>query len=122
MLNPVFPTFSAGAALDSGAFRVEFEDPAQRSDMEGGYVITRAKHTRRPRRTFSIVYRQLNTADKDLLDAFYDTVKGGSVIFDWVSPQSLLTLQVRMKGPMSEQYVGRGVTQRWDCSMTFEEA
>lgn len=122
MPNPTFPQLSQGALLDARQFAIQYEDPAQRTEMEGGYVITRAKHTRAPRRTFNVVYRQLNADDKLLIEAFYDSVKGGSVIFDWINPQNLLTYQVRMKASMSLAHVGRGFTQRWDCSMVLEQA
>lgn len=94
-----------------------------RADMEGGYVVTRARHTRKPLRIFKIGYTDISNADKVVLDDFYDTVKGGSLVFTWTDPESLLTYSVRFnKGGLSFKYVGMGNNKRWDCSFEIEQA
>lgn len=118
---PTFPTFQTGL-LDSRAFEVTPEDPAMRTEMEGGYVITRKKHTRRPRRTFTASYRGLNDADRDALDDFWDLVGGGSVVFDWTNPEDSVVYAVRFKEAYRLVHTGRGPTRRWDCLLTFEQA
>lgn len=117
-----FPTLSANAVPDSSQFRVSYEDPSMRTDMEGGYVITRARHTRPPRRTWMVVYRMLTNADRALLETLWDTVRGGSATFNWTNPQNSTTYEVRFKDPLNFSYSGRGTNQRWDCSFSLEQA
>lgn len=117
-----FPTFTSGAIPDSKQFKESKEDPVLRSQIEGGYVATRPKHTRNPRKTWSITIRQLTNADKALLDAHWNSQHGGSLIFDWVNPQNSTTYQVRYKTPQDFSYVGSGNLQRWDCSFSLEQA
>lgn len=117
-----FPTLSPAAVPDSSQFQVMFEDPVMRSEMEGGYVITRARHTRAPRKTWRIVYRMLRNFDRLTLESFWTTVRGGSATFNWTNPQDGSTYIVRFKDPLQMTYVGRGSNQRWDCSFTLEQA
>lgn len=122
MPNPLFPTLSGGTKPDAADFSVSYEDPALRTDMEGGYVVSRARHTRTPRKTFKVVYRNISNADKILIENFWNTVRGGSVIFDWVNPEDTLTYAVRFKDSLSSNYEGMGNTKRWDCSFSVEQA
>lgn len=117
-----FPTLSASAIPDSSAFQVSYEDPAMRLDMEGGYVISRARHTRTPRRTWKVTYKMLSNADRALLETLWDTVRGGSATFNWTNPQNSTSYEVRFKEQLSFNYTGRGTNQRWDCSFTLEQA
>lgn len=117
-----FPTLSAAAIPDSAQFQVNYEDPAMRTEMEGGYVITRARHTRVPRRSWKVTYRMLGNADRTLLENLWDTVRGGSASFNWTNPQNATSYEVRFKEPLSFSYTGRGSNQRWDCSFTLEQA
>lgn len=120
MANPVFPTLSRGD--DSSKYSVELEDPAMKTSLEGGYVSSRAKHTRTPRKTWKIGYTLITNADKALLDAFWATVRGGSVVFDWTDPVSGTVFQVRFADKMNFQYVGRGNNKLWDLTLTLEQA
>lgn len=122
MTTLIYPTLPSGAVADSSKFEVTYADPAMRAEMEGGYAVTRARHTRRPLKTFKISYTSIKNADKLVLAAFYEQVRGGSVAFNWTDPQSLETSTVRFKGSFGFKYVGHGGNHRWDCSFELEQA
>ena len=120
MSNPVFPVLKMGQ--DSKYYKVSIEDPSMKTPMDGGYVVSRAKHTRKPRRTFTTGFTQLTNADRQILESFYDSVRGGSVIFDWTDPINNQTFQVRFASEFAFQYTGVGVSQLWDVSFTLQQA
>lgn len=120
MANPIFPTLAKGQ--DSKHYGVELEDPAMRTQMEGGYVVSRAKHTRRPRRTFKTGFTGIGAADYATLQNFWDTVRGGSVIFDWTDPITNVVWQVRFAEKLVFKYAGIGNTRLWDVMASFEQA
>lgn len=121
MPNPVFPTLTN--TEDSSFYNLELEDSSMKTEMEGGYVVTRSKHTRAARRTFTSGFTFLNTADKALLDTFYgSTVKGGAVIFDWTDPVTTTVYQVRFLEPMSFKYVGKGTNKLWNVTFKLQQA
>lgn len=120
MTNPVFPTLAM--LQDSKFYSVEQEDVGLKTTMDGGYVVSRAKHTRTPRRTFTTGFTTIRTADKALLEAFYTTVRGSSVIFDWTDPVSLTVYQVRFADKLTFKYTGMGAMQLWDVGVKLEQA
>lgn len=123
MTNPVFPSLVLkNGGLDSQQYSVTLEDPSISTKIEGGYVVSRAKHTRAPRRTFAIVYKAISDADKAAISAFYDSVRGGSTIFDWADPSSGAILQVRFQGELTLSYVGMGKTKLWNLSFKVQTA
>lgn len=122
MADPVFPTLTNLVKPDSSKHTETREDPAMRTEAEGGYVITRAKHTRVPRKSWTVGYRMLLNSDKAALDAFWDLVRGGSAIFDWTNPQDNVLYKVRFKEQIRWAYTGIGSSQRWDCSFSLEQA
>lgn len=122
MPNPVFPTLSQGQ--DSKFYSVVRENVAMKTKMEGGYVVSRARHTRTPRRTFTTGFSNLTNADRASLESFWDTVRGGSVIFDWTDPVSNVAIPVRFAGDsgLTWKYEGVGYTRLWSVQFTLEEA
>ena len=120
MPNPVFPTLSQGQ--DSKQFSMVQEDPTLSSPVEGGYVITRARHTRTPRKTFTSGFTGIGAADKALLEAFLNTVRVGSVIFDWTNPEDSAVYQVRFTKPVTFRYVGIRDTRLWDVQFEVQTA
>lgn len=122
MPNPIFPALPSGKTQDSSKYEVSKKDPAMRAEMEGGYVVSRARTTRRPTRLFKTGFTSITGADKQVLDDFYDLVAGGSVIFDWTDPSSGLVYAVRFTGSFGFKYAGRGATSLWDCSFELEQA
>ena len=125
MTNPVFPTLSTGS--DSSKHSVTQEDVSIRTELEGGYVSSRPRHTRQPRRTFTVGYTEIGDADRYLLNTFYDQMKGGSVIFEWTDPETKmfdpdgLTYQVRFKGPLKWNYKGIGLARLWTVEFEVEQ-
>jgi hypothetical protein len=123
MTNPVFPTLALPkGGQDSTQFAIKVEDVAIKTEMEGGYVVSRARHTRTPRQTFSTGYKGISDADRTTLQNFYNTVGGGSVIFDWANPVDLVTYQVRFASELEFRYAGVGVTKLWDVSFQVQQA
>lgn len=121
MTNPVFPTLTMKE--DSRFFTIEHEDPSMQTKLEGGYVVSRARHTRTPRKTFTSGLSRVTNADRTLLVTFWETtVKGGSVIWDWTCPQDLVVYSVRFKGPLKWTYTGNGPNQLWEVQFTLEQA
>lgn len=122
MPTPTFPALPSGAIADSSKFGITLEDNTLRQEIEGGYVVTRARTTRKSRRVFSVGYTCIAEQDRAALEAFWQTVSGNAVIFLWTSPQDELVYSVRFKGKLKFSYVGAGLTQRWDCSFELEQA
>jgi hypothetical protein len=115
-----FPTLPSGELLDSSQFTIEMVDNTIRQEVEGGYTYTRPRTTRRNRKVWKCQYTFLPEADRAVLETFWQSAAGNSLIFTWVSPQNLVTYSVRFKGPMTFRYVGKGALQRWDCSFDLE--
>lgn len=120
MANPVYPNIPD--SFDPARYEIDFEDPAIATEMEGGYVVSRARHTRPPRRTWTIGYTKMKHADKLLLDAFYAQVRGGSTIFDWTNPETDTVHQVRLMGGYKPKYEGIGATKMWTFTLQLQEA
>jgi hypothetical protein len=123
MPTPIFPhILTTGDEQDSKKFSVELEDPSLRTEMEGGYVVSRARFTRAPRRTWQSGFTFIKSPGKAELETFWTTVKGGSAIFQWRNPADGVDYLVRFKGTLKFSYVGAGLNQRWDVTFTVEEA
>lgn len=106
---------------DSKFHNVSHEDPAMRSKMEGGYVMSRARFTRTPRRTFTTGFTDISNADKAALEAFWHTKQGGSVSMIWVDPVSSESVVVRFTKPLNFAYTGLGGTHLWTVQFDLEE-
>jgi hypothetical protein len=121
MANPSFPAGLA-AIQDSKFYDVSQEDVGMKTPLDGGYVASRPRHTRTPRKTFTSGFTSMTNAQKIQLQAFYDTVKGSSLVFDWIDPPSGTVYTVRFTGELKIKYVGLGPTKLWDCSFQIEQA
>lgn len=124
MSNPAFPTLTGafGYAPDSSTWNEVDEDPALKQEMEGGYMISRRKHTRTPRPTFTFSYTNLNDADKIAIQNFWkNTVFGGSVIFDWTNPRTSVVYAVRFKSAPTYKYTGRLSYKSWTVAIALEQ-
>lgn len=110
-----FPTLSRGQ--DSAYFKVTQADPSMRTPTEGGYVYTRPRFTRRPRRTFVTGFTNISEADRALLEQFWNDTRGGSLAFDWTHPISGEVISVRFahQKPLEFEYAGIGHWRRWNC-------
>lgn len=119
MTNPIFPTLAVGQ--DSSLYGLEIEDKSMKTQLEGGYVVTRAKHTRKARRTFNSGFTMLKSPDRKTLDDFFELVNC-SLIFNWTDPPSQVVYQVRFLEKMRFKYTGIGLSQRWDVAFSLEQA
>jgi phage-related protein len=119
MSTPTFPTLSQDQ--DSRFFTEKRENPAIRTELEGGYVQTRARHTRTPRRTWTTGFSELTDADRAALNTFWDQVAGGSRAFTWRHPVTLANHTVRFAAEVSFKYTGHFTRYRWEAQITLEE-
>ena len=110
----VFPTLSVNPDYPIKERR---EDSTLRSDFEGGYEHTRPRYTR-TRKSFTLRYKALPTTDKDTLDNFLDTVKGGADSFIWTHPVYNTQHEVRFVKPPEFEYVGYGL---WNVELELRE-
>lgn len=100
------------------SFAQEIEDPALRSTMTDGTVISRAKFTRQ-RSTFSFGWTALTNDEYKTLINFYRMVKGGSERFTWHNPYDETTYTVRFKSIDKFTFVS---PSSWQGSIVLEEA
>lgn len=114
-----FPALTAKA--DSAKYSRTAEDPAIRSELEGGYVYSRPRFTRTPRKSWKIGYTEMNNTDRATLEAFWDTVRGGSDSFTWTDPQTNTGYTVRFKSPIEFKYTGFGGVHFWNVSFELEQ-
>ena len=106
-----FPTF--GNREDAAKFGLDLEDVGIRSEMEGGYVLTRPRHTRRPRRTWSTGFTDLSDVQKGQFEDFFNT-HGTFLGFTYTVRTSSEVVNVRFKGVPDFKYKGHGDNFRWD--------
>lgn len=103
--------------LDAATFAQTSEDPAiQGGKMEGGYVLSRPRFTRRPRRTFAFEYVDMTDADMAALQGFWDQVRGSSNAFNWTHPATGQVINVRFDSAMGKikfSREGYGPINRW---------
>jgi phage-related protein len=112
-----FPTLSK--QLDASAFKMSYENPSTKEgETDGGYVITRARHTRRPRRIFTIRFVDITETDRLALEAFWDARRGGSEAFNWTNPVTSDVFNVRFDSQNSIEFnrVGYGTNHRYDTN------
>jgi phage-related protein len=107
--------FPLAAKQDSGKFGFEQEDVGMRSEMEGGYVITRPRHTRTPRRTWKTGFSDLSNTDKTTLETFVNN-QGTYKAFNYTLPVVGTIVNVRFKTIPKYEYHGFGANLRWDVS------
>lgn len=121
MSENTFPTLSK--LPDEQFYNEEYQDTAMRSKTEGGYVFTRPRTTRRPRRIFTTGYTNLPHADKETLRQFWDAMRGGSDAFLWTNPTTNEAVLVRFKSPLKPKYAGfRSGEHHYDIpNITLEE-
>lgn len=113
-----FPTLSV---LPSDIREVPI-DRTIRSEYEGGYEHTRPRHTR-DRKQWQIVYNQLNSNDKSLMDTFLGTtVRGGADSFSWAHPISSTVYTVRFQTlPYMQLLLNNDDDQYYETSFELKE-
>ena len=93
-----FPTLVS--SQDSKKYRVELDDNTMSEELEGGYTVTRARTTRRARRTWNIGYTEITDADKIALENFFGQVLN-AVIFNWTNTENNVVYQARFVGKLA---------------------
>ncbi|MFT4064270.1 hypothetical protein [Paraburkholderia sp.] len=121
MTTPLFPLADL---QDSSKYQVSQENQALASSMDGGYVMTRPRHTRQPRKTYQSGFANLTESQKNTLQAFFDSVFGGSVIFNWTNPTDGTIKAVRFTTDttLAFSYTGVGTTRLYDVTFKVQEA
>jgi hypothetical protein len=109
----VFPTF--GNKEDSSKFGFDTEDVGIRSEMEGGYVLTRPRHTRAPRRTWSTGFTDLSNVNFNTFVAFWNE-HGTFKAFTYTVRTSNEVVNVRLASKPQFNYSGHGSNFRWDIN------
>lgn len=111
-----FPTLSQNPAINWGEKKAF--DPTIRSKAEGGYVQTRSRFTRLPKK-WEIKYKSISTADKDLIEAHEDTQRVGADKFNWTNPLNSTVYEVRYLEPID--YKIAGAQGYWDVEFILEQ-
>lgn len=96
MANPVWPGSLPEYVLQSG-YGEEKQDQALRQPMEGGASKTRRRFTAR----FDLIDIRLMMTNEQvtLFETFYeDTLKGGTLNFDWVHPRKRIAKAMQIVG------------------------
>lgn len=119
MADEVFPSTLADQQ-DSKHFSVEQEDNAVKGETEGGYIHARRRHTRKPRKTFTTGWTDINHASYQAAIVFYDLV-GTWKIFTWVDPTTGTTYRCRFDKPPKWSYTGMGIAKLWSSTVTLKE-
>lgn len=105
---------------DAQFFDEDIEDVTVRGEVEGGYVVTRPRHTRAPRWKFQTGFSDLSQVDKTSLINFINGKKGGQA-FTWTHPTSGVEYTVRFEGAPDINYKGIGSNARWDVIVKLEQ-
>ena len=92
-------------------------NPAIRSEMESGIVLTRARYTR-TRRVWTLTWANLRGGNYRTLRNFYVAKKGGSLSFSWTHPIENITITVRFNGDLTAKFTEKDC---WSVSLQLEE-
>jgi hypothetical protein len=109
-----FPPLCCTAKPDTAKYSITGQDPAVRAEMDGGYVVTRARYTRRPRREISLGFTNISESDRQCLLAFFEEMRGGSDMFTFREWGTTDMITVRFKSVPTASYKGVGQYKRWD--------
>lgn len=115
-----FPPYPFNNRQDSEQFGFEQEDTGMRTEMEGGYVLTRPRHLRTPRRTWKTGFTNLSDWEKGVIETFYNTY-GTYKSFTYTLPTTTTVVTVRFKQPMKYDYKGFGKNLRWNITDVYLE-
>ena len=115
---PTFPSLNSYPTIADWSEQRAI-DPTIRTQLEAGYVQTRPRFTRIPRK-YGVKYVDLSQSDKETLFNFETQVKVGADSFTWNDPHAGSTdLTVRFAGPIR---YGHNETQAvWTAEFELEE-
>lgn len=112
-----FPTLSS-APLISGFNEAAALDPVIRSPKEAGYVQTRPRFTRVPKK-FHVTYASMTDSDKSALESWEATVGYGANSDTWMHPKTSVSYTVRLTGPI--KYALGETDSLWTFDFDLEE-
>jgi phage-related protein len=95
-------------------------DPTIRSQFESGYTATRARFTRMTRR-WTVKYTGATRTGKELIRAFEETCRAGSLLFQWTDPESGTIYNARFLEPVTYTPWANSHYLYWDISFTIEQ-
>lgn len=112
-----FPLAKMEAREDAQKFGIEYEDNAIKIKTEGGYRITRPRHTRAPRATITTGFTNISNDDKEVLEEFFAKV-GTYDHFNYTDPTSDVVRVMKMVGPLPFVFagIGGGNLHRWNVT------
>lgn len=116
-----FPPAGMIEKEDSQYFSVKYRDNTVSSEMEDGYEVSRPRSTRCPGRIFNSGFTDITSADKVLLESFWESVRGNANMFTWEDPTTGNELMVKFKGGFDFQYGGAGGTHLWTIQFELKE-
>lgn len=116
-----FPPAGMIDGEDSKHFSVKYRDNTVSSEMEDGYEITHPRATRPPGRVFTTGFTDISSADKTLIESFWQSVRGNANMFTWDDPTTGDELMVRFKGTLDFTYTGTGGTHLWVVKLEMKE-
>lgn len=99
---------------DSSKFSYEYEDKTIKSDTESGYVFTRKRHTRAPRRVFKTGFTDLIDEQKQAIDDFVKEYNIGAQMFVYEDPTTSEEITVRFTKTPKFKYKGMEGRHLWD--------
>ncbi|MFA5186608.1 MAG: hypothetical protein WC551_09050 [Patescibacteria group bacterium] len=95
-------------------------NPTVRTEVEAGYVASRARFTRTPRR-WQLRFDMTKTANRDTIIAFVTARGVGGESFTWVEPVASASVTVRFQSPPVYTPVDGTNNTRWTIAMILEE-
>lgn len=108
---------------DAKHYSVTRKDNTIRTDVEGGYTISRPRTTRALRRIWTTGFTGIDNTERNLIETFYaEQSRGGAMTFSWTDPIEQEEHVVRFIGDLSWQYEGMGSRPLWTLKVTLEEA
>ena len=117
-----FPTAVLDGLENSKFFTEAQADPVKRAEIDGGYVITRPRYTRVPRKTWTTGFTDLTAVQKEDFGTFWDAQRGGSDSFVYLNPADAVNYTVRFKGQPKIKYTGMASLRLWEISnITLEQ-
>jgi phage-related protein len=118
-----FPLDHNSQGWDSTLYQVERENQAITTEMEGGYMCSRPRHTRTPRKTFTLGWQNLSNTDYATLSAFWDSHFGASKTFTWTDPPTgtLYTVRFKAKDGFIAKYLGKRALRIWQVTVVLEQ-
>ena len=117
-----FPVIYHHGALVQSAYIEELTrslDPTVRTEAEAGYVSSRARFTRTPRK-WQLRFDMTTAANKATIEAFVTSMGVGGASFTWAEPLGT-NVVVRFAAPPTYAPVANTNNTRWTITMTMEE-